>query len=68
MAEILLTFEQLRVILKWYFKFENVCEVHRWWRREFKAKSQTQLTISSILDMFETDTRHLPPFLPAFSK
>jgi len=59
MAEILLTFEQLMVILKWYFKFENVCEVRRWWRREFKAKSQTQPTISSILDMSETDTYNL---------
>jgi hypothetical protein len=29
MTEILLTFEHLRVILKWYFKFENVCEVYR---------------------------------------
>jgi hypothetical protein len=59
MAEILLTFEQLWVILKWYFKFENVCEVHRWWTREFKAKSQTQLTISGIVDVSETDTHNL---------
>jgi hypothetical protein len=65
MAEVLLTFEQLRVILKWYFKFENVCEALRWWRREFKANSQTQLTISSILDMFETDTHHLHCISPS---
>jgi hypothetical protein len=55
MAEARLSFEQRKVILKWYFKFENVCEVQRQWRREFATKPPIRLIIARIRDKFETD-------------
>jgi hypothetical protein len=55
MAEARLSFEQRKIIFKWYFKFENVCEVQRQWRREFATKPPTRLTIARIRDKFETD-------------
>jgi hypothetical protein len=54
MAVVRLSFERRKIILKWYFKFENVCEV-RQWRREFATKPPTCLTIALIRDKFETD-------------
>jgi hypothetical protein len=50
MAEVHLTFEQREFILKCYWKFEDVCEVQRPWRREFATEPSTRLTISRILD------------------
>jgi hypothetical protein len=32
MAEVRFPFEQHKLILKWYSKFEKVCEVQRRWR------------------------------------
>jgi hypothetical protein len=55
MAEFRLTFEQCRLILKWYWKFENVCEVQRQWRHKFATEPPTQPTISRIHDESETD-------------
>jgi hypothetical protein len=40
MAEFRLTFEQRKLILKWFWKFENVREVQRRWWREFAAELQ----------------------------
>jgi hypothetical protein len=54
MAEARLNFEQRKTILKWYWKFENVCEVQRQWRREFGTEPPTRLTIARIRDKFET--------------
>jgi hypothetical protein len=55
MAEAWSSFEQRKIILKWYFKFENVCKVQCQWRREFATKPPTRLTIAHIFDKFETD-------------
>jgi hypothetical protein len=54
MAKARLSFEQRKTILKWYFKFENVCEVQRQWRREFATEPPTRLTTARIRDKFET--------------
>ena len=48
-----LSFEQWKVILKWYRRTENV-EVQRQWRREYGAEPATRLTIARICDKFET--------------
>jgi hypothetical protein len=37
----LLSFEQRKIILKWYWKLENVCEIQRKWRREFASEPPT---------------------------
>jgi hypothetical protein len=49
-----LIFEQREFILKWYWKFENICEVQRQWSREFAADPATRLRISRIRDKYET--------------
>jgi hypothetical protein len=43
MAAERLSFGQHKIILKWCWKFWNVCEVQRQWRREFATKPATQL-------------------------
>jgi hypothetical protein len=43
MAGARLTFEELKSILKWYIKFENVAEVQRQWKREFRASTDVEL-------------------------
>jgi hypothetical protein len=45
MAAEQLSFEQLKMILKWYWKFENVSEVRREWCREFSVEFPTRLKI-----------------------
>jgi hypothetical protein len=50
MAAERLSFEQRKIILKWYWKFENLCEVQRQWRREFATESPTRLTVARIRD------------------
>jgi hypothetical protein len=55
MAAERLSFEQRKIILKWYWNFENVCEVRRQWRREFATEPPIRLTIACIRDKFETD-------------
>jgi hypothetical protein len=35
MAAERLSFEQRKIIFKWYWKFGNVCEAQIQWRREF---------------------------------
>ncbi|XP_053434088.1 uncharacterized protein LOC128576103 [Nycticebus coucang] len=54
MAESRLSFEERKVILKWYLKFENIVEVRRQWRREYATDPPTRLTIARIRDKFET--------------
>jgi hypothetical protein len=55
MAAEQLFFEKLKKIEKWQWKYENVCEVQRQWRREFAAEPPTLLTIARIRDKFEAD-------------
>ena len=47
-------FEQRKEILKWYWRTENVVEVQRQWRHEYRAEPPTRLTIACISDRFET--------------
>ncbi|KAJ4432449.1 hypothetical protein ANN_21068 [Periplaneta americana] len=49
-----LSFEQRKAILKWYWRTENVVEVQRQWRREYRTEPPTRLTIARIRDKFET--------------
>jgi hypothetical protein len=55
MAAKRLLFEQRKIIVKWYWEFENVREVQRQGRREITTEPPTLLTISRIRDKFETD-------------
>jgi hypothetical protein len=55
MAAERLSFEQRKIILKRYWKFENVCEVQRQWRREFAAEPPTRLKIARVRNKFEAD-------------
>ncbi|XP_042225978.1 uncharacterized protein LOC121868990 [Homarus americanus] len=55
MAPNRLSFEQRKLILKWYWKSENVCDVQRQWRREFTTEPPTRLTIARIRDKFEAE-------------
>ena len=41
-------------ILKWYWRTENVVEVQRQWRREYRSELPMRLTIARIRDKFET--------------
>ncbi|KAJ4444888.1 hypothetical protein ANN_06686 [Periplaneta americana] len=50
-----LSFEQRKAILKWYWRTENVVEVQRQWRREYRSEPPTRLTIARIRDKFETN-------------
>ena len=49
-----LSFEQQKAILKWYWRTENVVEVQRQWRREYRTDPPMRLTIARICDKFET--------------
>lgn len=55
MAEVCLTLEQWKLILKWYQKFKNVYEVQRQWGCKFATETLAELTISRICDKFEND-------------
>lgn len=55
MADVRLSFEERKCVLKWFWKFENVTEVQRQWRREFGTTPPTRVTISRIRDKFEED-------------
>jgi hypothetical protein len=54
MAEGRLSFEQRKLTLKWYWKFENVLKVQRRWTRKFETTPPTRLTITTSRDKFET--------------
>jgi hypothetical protein len=56
MAAERLSFEQRKIILKWYWKFENMCEVQRQWRCEFATEPPTRLKIARIRNKFEADS------------
>ena len=49
-----LLFEQQKAILKWFWRTENVVEVQRRWRHEYRTEPPMQLTIARIRDKFET--------------
>jgi hypothetical protein len=55
MLKVCLTFEQSKLILKWWRKFENACKMQRRPRPEFVANFPQWLTISRIRHRFETD-------------
>lgn len=42
-------------ILKWNWKFENVCEVQQQWRQEYGTEPPTCLSIAHLCDKFETE-------------
>jgi hypothetical protein len=46
-------FEQRKINLKWYWKFENVCEVQGQWRHELAMVPPTRLIVACICDRFE---------------
>jgi len=54
MAGARLTFEERNSILKCYIKFKNVAEVQRQWKREFQTQPPTRLTITRLLDKFDS--------------
>jgi hypothetical protein len=55
MAAEQLSFESRKIVFRCNWKFENVCEAQRQWRREFATESPTRLTIACIRDKAETD-------------
>ena len=50
-----LDFEEMKIILKCYWKYENAVEVQRQFRREFNKEPPTRVTITRIRDKFEAD-------------
>jgi len=54
MAKVRLTFEQRKLIMKCYSKFEDVCEGQRRRRREICNSAFNTTNISRIRDKFET--------------
>lgn len=55
MAAVHLSFVERKTLLKWYWKYENITEVQRQWRREFGTPPPTRRTIARIRDKFEAD-------------
>lgn len=53
MGDVRLSFEERKQVIKWYWKFENVNEVQRQWRREYDTEPPSRLTITRIRDKFE---------------
>ncbi|KAK6998700.1 solute carrier organic anion transporter family member 2B1-like X3, partial [Biomphalaria glabrata] len=53
MADLRLSFEERKQIIKWYWKFENVAAVRRQWRRENGTEPPSRLTITRLRDKFE---------------
>ena len=50
-----LSFDELKWLLKCYWKVENVVEVQRRWRVECGAPQPTRVTITRIRDKIEVD-------------
>ena len=48
MADVRLSFEERKQIIKWYWKFENVAAVRRQWRREYGTEPPSRLTITRL--------------------
>ena len=55
MAEVRLTFEERKFIIKCYWKHENITEVQRQFERQFQKTPPTRRTIAHIRDKFEAD-------------
>ena len=55
MADVRLTFEERKFVIKCYWKYENVTEVQRQFRRQFQRTPPTRRTIARIRDKFEAD-------------
>ncbi|XP_049785007.1 uncharacterized protein LOC126187779 isoform X2 [Schistocerca cancellata] len=53
MADVHLSFEVRKQIIKWYWKFENVAAVRRQWRSEYRTEPPSRLTITRLRDKFE---------------
>ena len=50
-----LSFDELKWLLKCYWKVKNVVEVQRRWRDEFGTPPPTRVTRTRIRDKFEVD-------------
>lgn len=50
-----LTFEERKQVLKWYHKYENVCEVQRQWKATYDSEPPRRETISRIRDKFDKE-------------
>ncbi|KAJ4437939.1 hypothetical protein ANN_13878 [Periplaneta americana] len=55
MAEVRLNYEEIKFILKCYWKTENIREVQRRFRLEFQRDAPTRLTIARLRDKFEDE-------------
>ncbi|KAI8791621.1 Protein of unknown function DUF4817 [Biomphalaria glabrata] len=53
MADVRLSFEERKQIIKWYWKFENLAAVRRQWRLEYGTEPPSRLTITRLQDKFE---------------
>ena len=53
MADVRLSFEARKQIIKWYWKFENVAAVRRQWRSEYGTEPPSRLTTTRLRDKFE---------------
>ncbi|XP_049809920.1 uncharacterized protein LOC126252950 [Schistocerca nitens] len=53
MADMRLSFEVWKQIIKWYWKFKNVAAVRRQWRSEYGTEPPSRLTITHLRDKFE---------------
>lgn len=53
MTMVRLSFEEQKITVKWWFKYENVVEVHGQWKLEFTIDPLTCLTTAHIHDNFE---------------
>jgi hypothetical protein len=53
MAEVRLSFEERKFMLKCYWKYKNVTEVQREFTREFQRNPPTRRTIACTRDKFE---------------
>ncbi|KAI8795262.1 Protein of unknown function DUF4817 [Biomphalaria glabrata] len=53
MADVRLSFEERKQIIKWYWKFKNVAAVRRQWRHEYGTEPPSRLTITRQRDKFE---------------
>ena len=48
------SFEQRKAISKWYWRTENIVDVQRQWRHEYRTEPPMLLTIARIRDKFQT--------------
>jgi hypothetical protein len=52
-----LFFEQGKIVFKWYWKFQNVCEAQKQWLCEFATEPPTRMTVAYSRDKYEANGR-----------